>query len=163
MEDVIKDSGEVRCRWVLREFATTPGDSKYYATTPSKTAVEILHAHAVQEGNDLVYFDLTRAFMHAPETRVLYTSPAVGYGDPKKEARLLVRKITVAATDARSSWSGSRRCRRRSSDGREIHSSQLRMFMKDRCSMALHIDDGVIEGPNHEVKEAIQGIRKRES
>lgn len=31
--------------------------------------------------------------------------------------------------------------------------------MKDRCSMALHIDDGVIERPL-EVKEAIEGIRR---
>ena len=33
-EDVRKDTGEVRCRWVLQEFATTPGSSQFFAATP---------------------------------------------------------------------------------------------------------------------------------
>lgn len=92
-EDDIKGSGEVHCQWVLREFASTAGDSRYYAAAPDKTAPEMLHAHPMQAEHDLVYFDLSTAFMQAPETRLVYTSPAVGCSDPKKEAWLLVRKI----------------------------------------------------------------------
>lgn len=69
-EDAIKRSGDVRGIWVRREVPSTPGESIFTATTPSYIVVEMLHTqtHAVQEGHDLVYFDLSRAFVHSPKT-----------------------------------------------------------------------------------------------
>lgn len=49
---------------MLREFASTLGDSRFYATTPFKIAVEMLRMHEVQEGHGLIYNDLHPAFTH---------------------------------------------------------------------------------------------------
>lgn len=49
-EDVVRDSGEVRCRWDLREFANIPGDSRFDATTQSSGAVEMLYADPRSKG-----------------------------------------------------------------------------------------------------------------
>lgn len=66
--------------------AGVPGDSRFYPTTPSKTAVELLH----ERGHMFAHIGLPHAFMHTPGAKVVCTSPAEGYGDPKKEACLLV-------------------------------------------------------------------------
>ena len=54
-EDARKDSGELRARWVLREFATTPGDTFFFASTPSNGAIEIIHIRALDQKKNRSY------------------------------------------------------------------------------------------------------------
>ena len=92
-EDRRKHSGELRCRWVLREFANKPSEGEFFVATPSKTAVEVVHVRAVECGYDLVDFDFPRTFLHAPEVEHVYTQPAEGYGDKSKAAWRMRRKV----------------------------------------------------------------------
>ena len=78
-EDRRKDSGELRSRWVLRDFATTNAESEFFAATPHASCVEMVHVRALKMDHDIAYFDLTRAFYHAPELDCVYADPPEGW------------------------------------------------------------------------------------
>jgi len=78
-EEVRETSGELRSRRILREFASTAGEGEFSSPTPTVVSIETIHARALLAQHSLVYFDLTRAFYHAVETRRIYTQPPLGY------------------------------------------------------------------------------------
>eukprot|EP00971_Amphidinium_carterae_P185516 3683512-Amphidinium_carterae.1 len=73
--DTRKNEGEARSRWVLREFNGGDGDLDYFSSTPDPIITEAVHAYALKYGKDLVYCDISRAFMHSPEERWVFVEP----------------------------------------------------------------------------------------
>ena len=69
----------MRSRFVMREFANKPGLGEFFAPTPSPTATNLLHTHAVRKGYPIIYVGETTAFLHAPESEVIYTTAPEGY------------------------------------------------------------------------------------
>ena len=72
-EDVRKDTGELRSRWVLREFANTKAEGEFFSATPDETKVEAVHLFALLNNLEIKYMDASRAFLHAPEDEDVYT------------------------------------------------------------------------------------------
>ena len=72
-EDVRKDTGLLRSRWVLREYANTQADADYYSPTPDPTLMEVIHVFATVYKHEIRYLDLQRASLCAPELDVIYT------------------------------------------------------------------------------------------
>ena len=77
--DGTKDSGCVRSRWVLQEFATKKVHGEFFSPTPDALEVELLHLHALEQQLDLCYVDVQRAFLHAPETQKVFTKAPQGW------------------------------------------------------------------------------------
>ncbi len=91
-EDGRKLDGCVRCRWVLREFATKIALGDFFSATPNESDVDVLHVRAVKEGHCVRYFDVSRAFPHAPELEDIYSDPPAGFERPGFMIKML-RKI----------------------------------------------------------------------
>eukprot|EP00971_Amphidinium_carterae_P153460 3042423-Amphidinium_carterae.1 len=73
--DVRKNEGEARSRWVLREFNGNDGELDYFSATPDAMIVEAVHAYALKHGKDILYADISRAFMHAPQEQWVFVEP----------------------------------------------------------------------------------------
>ena len=79
-EDQVKGD-IVRSRWVLQDFARKKSDvGEFFSATPPSIAVRLFHVMAVCFDTPIIYFDLTTAFLHAPETEDIFTCPPEGYG-----------------------------------------------------------------------------------
>ncbi len=142
-EDVRKDSGNVRSRWVLREFNGGKKDLQYFAPTPDPAEVEALHVHALRNSKDLIYLDFSRALFHSPETELVFTENPEGFGPPGTVSRLL-RKINGRrdGTATCVEWLSVQLLQR------GFRRSKLHQctFLKDEMGVALacHVDDGVL-------------------
>ena len=65
----------MRSRWVLQDIAKTAGEGAFFSPTPDAWLIEVAHAYAGAMGFEVRYLDFHRAFLHTPETEVIYTSP----------------------------------------------------------------------------------------
>ena len=141
-----KSDGVMRARWVLREFASTPGEGAFFAGTPASGAVEMLHVKAVREDLAIIYIDLSRAFHHAPEEEEVFTTPPAGFEQDGKVWKLL-RKIPGRRDGSRSfsDWImaqlvGEMGFRRSALEPCALVHDVLGI------SLALHVDDGIVVG-----------------
>jgi hypothetical protein len=84
-----KDSGLFRSRWVLQDIARTKVDGDYFSATPDAEEIELVHVKAMLDDTEIRYLDFTRAFLHAPETELVYTNPPPGWEAEGWGGRLL--------------------------------------------------------------------------
>ena len=91
-EDQRKDSGCVRSRWVLQEFATSNVHGDFHSATPDALEIELVHLHALDQDLDLGYIDVQRAFLHAPELDNVFTWAPAGH-DGNGSIVQLMRKV----------------------------------------------------------------------
>ncbi len=128
---------------MLREFNGGTKDLQYFAPTPDPAEVEALHVHALLNSKDLIYLDFSRAFLHSPETELVFTENPEGFGPPGTVSRLL-RKINGRrdGTATFVEWLSVQLLQR------GFRRSKLHpcTFLNDEMGVALacHVDDGVL-------------------
>eukprot|EP00971_Amphidinium_carterae_P070115 1387340-Amphidinium_carterae.5 len=93
--DSRKRKGAPRSRWVLREFADAATTSEFYSSTPDSTMMEVIHVHALRHELDVVYLDVSRAFLHAPEEDYVFIAPPFEAFDPQCPEALRCREGDV--------------------------------------------------------------------
>ena len=167
-EDIRKDTGEVRSRWVLRKYANTDAGTDHFSPTPDNASIQVLHVLALNYGWDIMYLDLRRAFMHAPEQELIFTYPPDGWQSPGWVWQLL-RKINGR--------------RDGSHEFTEWFSTQLEQLKFKRCVshpcvfvwepethvdgedrqrviLAIHVDDLMMIGPREALAKQVECVEK---
>ncbi len=103
--DERKSSGELRSRWVGREFARGNSAGDYFSPTPDHAEIEVLHLFALNHSHEIRYLDLRRAFLHAPELEWVFTNHLKGGSDQDGFGECAASS-TDAETEAKASQSG---------------------------------------------------------
>ena len=146
-EDRRKDTGELRCRWVLQDFARTKDtESTHFSATPERMLVELVHVHALVHGNDLRYLDEVRAFPHAPETEELYTEAPAGMTDDPSPVVRTIRRINGhrGGSKGYTDWSAVPPEQMGFKQGK-LHPCAFADSERG-CWAIKHVNDGVLEG-----------------
>ena len=78
-EDTRKDTGEVRSRWVAQDFAFQKVDGEHFAGTPDASEIEAVHLRALACSYEIRYLDYKRAFLHAPEEKMVFSKAPKGF------------------------------------------------------------------------------------
>ena len=150
-EDIRKDSGLIRSRWVLREFANTQSEGEFFSATPDPTSIEVVHMYALMHDHDIWYIDLKRAFLHAPEFDIVWSEPPEGWNVDPDWVWQLKRKLNGRRDGSQSfsEWFG-------------VQLQQLGMKRSvlhpctyvvscgggEVATVSAHVDDGVLTGPS---------------
>ena len=159
-EENRKDDGTPRSRWVLREFNKGPTRGDNFAPTPNEAEVDALHMRALLQGHSIRYFDVSRAFPHAPEERNIWTEPPEGYEKPGMVWRAL-RKINGSQDGSKgfSDW-----FRVQMIDlGFESNTITATYYTKSDGSMSVsaHVDDGCCEGSDDDLDWLFEELGQR--
>ena len=161
-EDVRKDSGCVRSRWVLQEFATSNVHGDFHSATPDALEIELVHLHALDQELDLGYIDVQRAFLHAPEIDSVFTWAPAGH-DGNGSIVQLMRKVNGRRDGSKQfgEWFAVK-LQQRSWKRSRLHPCTFTRPGRDGTTMTLtaHVDDAVIAARSEDLEMIMRELRE---